>query len=342
MTRHHKNKWNSTKRLKKSSIVPEKTGLVEEPGSGRRSVLIDIVRAIAIILILIAHIAQTIGSPLGGFFGLRGFYFVSIGGVGVTLFFILSGCSLQVTYGSQTLNYIKFVFKRLIRIYPVYWMVLIIGILAYLSSNHFSVETVAGKLHYYDIVLSLGGLYAFTGKWGGLFVNTSWFIGVIVVLYLVFPLISACIKRYPIISLISLLAISFISRWVLYREILSLPNRPTDWFPPCRVFEFGLGIYLATVISKSFLFTSGLNTRTLNKALFTIAELSFPLFLVHYPLLRMINWLTGSGLNVCLAIFIFLGCSIILSWILLNVDRHLQQKFSVSLRHHKMGLHPSA
>ncbi len=121
--------------------------------------------------------------------------------------------------------------------------------------------------------LTLTGTYAFAGRWGGPFLNTSWFIGLIFVLYLVFPWLSRAISARPALTMAALLALSLASRALLGRYGW-LPGRPLDWFPPCRVFEFGLGIWLAGAYSRASL--RPLSLGRLDPLIIAAAALSFP------------------------------------------------------------------
>ena len=65
-----------------------------------RFIGLDLVRCLAIALLLLAHIGYAIKSPIGNAFGLRNFYYVSFGGLAVTIFLILSGVVLELQYVS--------------------------------------------------------------------------------------------------------------------------------------------------------------------------------------------------------------------------------------------------
>ena len=95
----------------------------------RRIVILDIARCVAIVMLIMAHTAQVMGSPLGGFFGIKGFYYASIGGIAVTIFLIISGLAIGLQYGSKETKYYSFIIKRILRIYPVYYMSVFIGII---------------------------------------------------------------------------------------------------------------------------------------------------------------------------------------------------------------------
>jgi peptidoglycan/LPS O-acetylase OafA/YrhL len=284
----------------------------------------DLVRCVAIALLLIAHIGQTIHSPLGRFFGLPHFYYVSFGGLAVTIFLILSGAVLELKYGKQNINYLQFITKRILRIFPVYYLSLLFGIVVYsIHSYHDTGHIFANfsKFGVGDIILSITGGYAFVGKWGGPFVATSWFVSLIMTMYIFFPFLSSKIKKHPLIAISILLLISALSRLILGKYGV-LPTRPLDWFPLCRIFEFSLGIYLAIILPKnSYNFLKSL--RRLGSVIVFVSVLSFPLFLVHYPIRFMINYLTGRGVNQLLSICCYVSIALIVSWIILTIDKRI-------------------
>ena len=81
-----------------------------------RIVLLDIIRIVAIVLLITSHTANVFRHPLANPFGVHDFYWVSLGGVAVTLFFILSGLSLELKYGAAQIRYRDFMIRRVMRI----------------------------------------------------------------------------------------------------------------------------------------------------------------------------------------------------------------------------------
>jgi peptidoglycan/LPS O-acetylase OafA/YrhL len=305
---------------------------MQATNTSNRSVLLDITRLVAVLLIIVGHIFQSLSNPFPSFLPLYGIYPINMGGIGVTLFIIVSGISLQLNYGMLQLNYKDFILRRLVRLYPVYWMVLVIGILVYLirfttHTNNYLPVVPEWTLSIGNILLTITGLHSLFGQWGGSFVLTSWFIGVILVLYLLFPILSKCIKLYPTTSILTLLAISVVSRWILAQNIILLPYRPIDWFPLCRIFEFGLGIYLVCIIGKGFWFKFNLNYQIIDNFISRMGELSFPLFLMHWPFIFLIPLFVSIGINVILIIGLFFLWVILLSWLVYLIDRHIQRQF---------------
>ena len=87
-----------------------------------RSVVLDLLRIAAIGLVFVAHFGQILGHWSGDFFGLKNFYYVSLGGVGVTMFLVLSGILAGLTDFPKQTPYFRYLFKKMLRIYPLYWL----------------------------------------------------------------------------------------------------------------------------------------------------------------------------------------------------------------------------
>lgn len=235
-----------------------------------RVLLFDLLRIVAITLVVIAHIGQSLNIPiLDGLYGIPHFYFVSPGGFGITIFLIISGAVLRLNHPNVS-NYKDFIVWRLYRIYPAYWCSLALVVAGYAIESHLP------NMGSGDLILSITGMYAFVGKWGGPINSVYWFIGLIVVLYLLYPLIEGLIHKHGYSALFMLLIVSILSRWYLGQ--IEGSTRMIDWFPLCRVFELSLGVFMVE---------RGLYVKTItsSKAICLLSELSFYVFLIHYPLL---------------------------------------------------------
>lgn len=96
------------------------------------------IRAIAAMIVLIFHIDQFIR-----FFGLKsiGFHETGMAGYGVTLFFVLSGFLITRLLliekdEFQQIDLPKFYLRRILRIWPIYYLVILIAIIIYFSVPH--------------------------------------------------------------------------------------------------------------------------------------------------------------------------------------------------------------
>lgn len=245
----------------------------------KRIILFDIIRIIAIGLVIGVHILQKLGLPGGGFRGIQGFYWVTLGGVGVTIFIILSGMVLEAGYGGKKINYWQFMAKRLKRIYPVYWFSIFFAfMIVMIGKNH-------NWIGWKTLLWNITGLQVYTGHpWETFYNSVSWFIGLIIALYLLYPFITRAMGKHKNLILIILFIISVAARYIAGKYWTTVA-RPIDWFPLCRIFEFSLGIWLVKTQSI-FNFIKNISIGRLTKPIHFLAELSFPAFLIHQSMLR--------------------------------------------------------
>ena len=279
-----------------------------EPG---RLALLDLFRVIAIIFVLTVHVGQAAEYPIARFFGIENFYWVTIGDIGVTIFIILSGLSIELSYGKKAFNYINFMIGRILRIYPILWFSIFLGIIVFLFRSQIGEQLSPLSEQIGWLLFHMSGFSGYGGFVSDPFLVPAWFIGLIMTMYIVYPLLAKSVRKRPHTTLIAMLIISVVSRIIL-GQYEFLPNRSLDWFPTCRVFEFTLGIYLAIVVKQSF--WSCLNcSRRLNSILKFMGDISFPLYLVHGPMLPIIVQYWRFGISQWIAIIIFLILSVSIS-----------------------------
>jgi len=272
-----------------------------------RSSLVDLLRILAISLVLNQHSAMWLVQSWPPVYHVKGFY-VSWGQLGVTIFLLVSGIALRLNDRGQGVA--AFYTRRLQRIYPVYWMVLALSLAMGLMFHwdNFPKDWVEGAL-------TITGFCAFAGLLG-CWLTPAWFIGLILSLYAVYPWLSRVMNRAPRITLVALLFISLASRLTVDDY---LPNFPTEWFPLCRVFEFGLGIYLAQEVRLA----PALRWRApapMSRIVEILSELSFPAFLIHW-LFRNVYLHLGPPLHVLM----FLIMTMSVSYVVLLIDSYLQR-----------------
>ncbi len=303
-----------------------------------RILILDLFRVMATFMVIFSHILFTLGRPWQKYqlsFGLHPFYWATWGEIGVTIFLILSGLSLEYTYGGRQIGFGLYYKKRILRIYPVYYMSLLVGVTAYVAFAY------AGRLRgssspllppfgYLDFFLTMTGFNAFASNWGGPFVWSSWFIGVIMVLYLCYPVLSRACRKSPWLCIVLLFLVSLISRIIIGQQ-MDFPRSTMQWFPLNRVFEFGLGIAIANLVKQEIL-------KSLNHSLEPIpflsffSAISFPLFLIHDPLRRLIVLGPNTLLSRLAGIALFLALAIVLSRVALALDRRIKRNMKPSFR----------
>lgn len=238
----------------------------------------DYFRLIAFFMVFFVHVFQRYRLSIGQAFGIKDFYWVSIGGVAVSFFVILSGLTLTYVYESKRLILGEFFRRRIMRIYVPYFIVVALA-LVLLGLSPFS----HGFIEYF---LNFSGLLVFTGKpWATYFVSTGWFVGLIVSLYLLYPLLKKMFERYNInFVLVLLLIIEILSRYLVGKYMPG--QRPLDWFPLCRVFELGLGIWLIKFKPTQGLIFRFRGIKALNLVVVYFANLSFHMYLVQSEVIK--------------------------------------------------------
>jgi peptidoglycan/LPS O-acetylase OafA/YrhL len=316
-----------------------------------RSILLDILRILAIALVFVAHVGQLANNSAGDFFGLKNFYYVSFGGVGVSLFLVLSGVLAGLRGAPPRTGYATYMLKRALRIYPLYLMSVPLAVLGYILGGLLMEESIP-KLFpngfVTDMVGSITGFYSWMGLWGGPYNSPSWFIALIMTMYALFPMIYFFMKKQRHLAIVVLLIVSLASRYYIgqegipfvdttlwedvkgwfYRKYGFMPGRPGDWFPPCRLFEFGLGVYLALLLPRAAWFA--FQTRFRRPIQF-LSELAFPIFLTHYPFLFLVVYLEETGLPLALSVFAFLALIIFVSYLVYLIDQRVPREQMMSL-----------
>jgi len=118
--------------------------------------------------------------------------------MGVSIFIIVSGLCLTLKYKNKNIEYKKFITQRFLKIYPPFFIALIIGVIIY----YILPDSLLQASYYYfpqisiaDFFCSITGFCNFLGRNGGPFLGPSWFIGLIITLYLLFPLLLKEIKK---------------------------------------------------------------------------------------------------------------------------------------------------
>jgi peptidoglycan/LPS O-acetylase OafA/YrhL len=238
---------------------------------------------------------------------------------------LVSGAVLEYNYqGLEKLHgYSRFLFKRVLRLYPAFWMSLIATLLL------FPFLLQKGFL---EIVGEFSGFFFLLNKTGGADINPmGWFIGTIFLLYILYPFFSRIIRTYRLGAVIGFWILSWGLRFLLVTYNLVPLDSFYRWFPLCNAFEFCLGIYLVQIS----LFPKKENT---SPAIRTLADISFYAFLFHFlvfkvflvyllqPLLAAdaVLAMNNSVLRDTLFYLEMMGSVIIVSWVVMKLDDRIR------------------
>ena len=217
---------------------------------------LDLIRCVAMLCIFLFHFGISVRT--NGITYEHSPYSVGrniiLGQQGVSLFFILSGCTSVLSYenilNKKPGDHVKSVFtyyaKRLLGILPLYWCVYFVAFLL--------LRAPGGDLFSFRYLFTLTGFDGYLSVRGIMtpYLIGEWFIGTVLILYFLFPLLYSCIWKYPGITAV-ILTVFFVLFNMFYpfkwdREIGALMRIP----------EFCFGIYYAKYIRGKHGWETGL------------------------------------------------------------------------------------
>jgi peptidoglycan/LPS O-acetylase OafA/YrhL len=281
-----------------------------------RLYFLDILRIIAVSSIVFFHLGQGYGwkSFLFGGDMIAGMFFIGLGPIAVSILIFVSGASLEYSNAAieRGKQYADFLIKRLIRLYPAFWIACIIAMIYYNPTG----ATI--PLNY--LIIDFSGFPAFFGQWGGSILGGAWFIGLIVCLYLLYPLISGSLKtKYWIWLMFFYATITFGTRFVITGNpsIFVHFNNIARWLPISYFFIFALGML---VIQKKWYPVFELPESIL-KPLIYLSNLSFYVFLTHFIF----------GIDAVTNLPWFFTATIISSIALMEIDQYIQKNLRNAL-----------
>lgn len=167
---------------------------------------------------------------------------IYLGGFGVAIFFVLSGISLMYTYDGK-LDLKKYFYKRFLGIYPMFWVAWLIAFMYYFVVNKGAYYTTAPKWTMIWTVLGMDGYFSgFGPNW---YLLGEWFLGCIIFLYLLFPVLKWGIEKHPVVTgIIIMLVYAVVS--VVYND----GPIPKNQLVLLRIPEFAFGMYFVKYWKK--------------------------------------------------------------------------------------------
>lgn len=208
----------------------------------KRIVSLDVIRIFACLCVTIVHFNASISGYNGTFVYpnslIPNFYIegrVYLGGMGVSLFFMLSGASLMLTYKKG--NLLGFYKKRALSIYPMFWLAFALATMI----DFMRLKWMAGG----NPLLLLFSLAGIDGNLCALGIIPydfykvgEWFLGCLIAIYIIYPFLNAAVDRHPFCTLfISLMA------YATYIRLAPVYGFPvTEHLFYLRIPEFILGM----------------------------------------------------------------------------------------------------
>lgn len=285
------------------------------------------------------------------------------GGIYNASFFALSGFCLYYKYGSEKINIISYYYRR--------WKTILFPYILVFCFIYLNNVAVAGRFFYLDIpkwilllsFLGVDGYVEFFRR--TYFASGVWFVGMIIFIYLFFPVINALMKKNKVFSLIVVLFLYEIMR-INYNG-----NVPFDIHPIVCLVSFMVGMYFATIqptlfdtkffliftlisvvlivylIAVGSVYTKQLllgwsllivfsnighriTVRKVNDLFRTVSKISYPIILIHLPVLHkvLVGWNYTNSVQAGV-VLLFLCITLCVLGMAINVI--IKQLFSMKM-----------
>lgn len=164
---------------------------------------------------------------------------IYIGSFGVSLFLIISGAALMYVYGArEKVDWKRFYKQRFMTIYPMFWIAYFFVFL-YHTYKYNGIMQGIPKRNIIFTILGMDGLLL-NAQAKVFYLIGEWFLGVIIILYILFPLLLFLMKKYPVILGVMVM--------VIYCVTVALGDKSVSVF--VRLPEFVFGMYFVKYIKK--------------------------------------------------------------------------------------------
>lgn len=178
-----------------------------------------------------------------------------LGGIGVELFIVMSGFVMTLGYWNKfttvgRMEYVNFIINRISRIYPIYFIFLMVSIVY--MWNFFTTETIPTSLKFIIHLLLLQTVFPATGL-ATAFNGAAWTLATLFVLYLITPFIFRIIK-WNLKFFLGIFGVYVLAAYIVGGYIeLSIPSMETWFFyfsPFFRIVDYIIGIIGAIFFLK--------------------------------------------------------------------------------------------
>lgn len=297
---------------------------------------LDFIRIFSCLCVLVIHFNAALSGWNNGVFVFPNavfpnFIFKSLylGGLGVSMFFMLSGATLSIAHpngcGDCFKDLLHFYKKRFSAIYPMFWITWLVflsyNLLTYKSMNNaplwhiiFSVSGIDGYLN----ALGIGG--------GDFYQVGEWFLGCMILLYAIYPALDYGIRKKPVFVTLLVLII-----YIIFNNIIIIPGINNSINFLLHIPEMLLGM----------LFIRYLNIRSIKNRICFIVIVFFIGFVSYMCSEYVTYYLGGLTYQIVMSscAFVILAClaplikSISLRTIIINLSKYT---YVIFLVHHQI------
>ncbi|MFX1695361.1 acyltransferase family protein [Paraburkholderia sp. A1RO-1] len=204
--------------------------------SSKRLFFLDFIRALSVLMIILYHFDIQLLGQAASAHTVAGFVWFNqaVGDLGVTLFIMISGIALMTSASGQ-FSVAEFYKKRILAIFPSYWITYVaVGCVLFLIRGFW-----VGDDQHWKIILTATGFDGLTLYRGAnYYLIGEWFIGFILCMYLMFPLLRRGVLERPLVTWLSAIALFFVLH--RYYDLIFTLNENRN--PLVRLPEFLFGL----------------------------------------------------------------------------------------------------
>jgi len=300
---------------------------------------LDFIRALSMLMIVTYHFyAHFPENNIVGFDTI--FSSGKWGLIGVALFFMISGASLMYNYQDK-LEIKKYIKKRFLGIYPMFWIaytLIFVYVFYQAKSNVWGVAP-------FKLILTLFGMDGYLSSYTSTFyLIGEWFLGCIILIYAVFPLLRKCVKKFPKITLsiataLNLVVLIFVTKAKmpinqnfivsLYSFLLGMYvikiKEIKSWHALLALLVSIIGynivvpnmnmqVLVANISAYALYFTlayigTKLTNLTVKKIFTTISKYSYAIFLMHhYIIMKIEGTFQNRTFGIIETILLYMTC----------------------------------
>ena len=200
---------------------------------------IQVLRAVAAVLVALFHVQMSFSSDFGTG-GPRQDYLFAFGAVGVHIFFVISGLVMVLTTANTDYSPRKFITRRLLRIYPIYWIC---------AAIYLVVFWLLGQPHQLSVWQVLGSLLLLP-EYSASIIGPGWTLAYEMYFYLMFAAFMS-LTLYGLSvekALLALTATFFVL--IAMRGVFSIEDQTLNLVTNPLLIEFLSGMFIGWLIAR--------------------------------------------------------------------------------------------
>ncbi|MCR4585804.1 MAG: acyltransferase [Lachnospiraceae bacterium] len=169
----------------------------------------------------------------------------------VGVFFMVSGAGLMLAYGGKDFDLKTYVKKRILRLFIPFYTAYIIAFIYELIFMRSTMAVEFAKPHPLMFLLTLTGFDGYVSIYGvpTFYILGEWFLGAIIMMYILFPLFRAALLRFPKLSFtiatLYFLLITYFYDRLPYSDVVDGYHNAF-----VKLYEFFLGMFLIKYVKK--------------------------------------------------------------------------------------------